>query len=203
MYIGKIVAGASCRREFLVIPTEKGAEFGEPVSECNYSANVSSSPSDKGLNIFFSFLPEKNIGDMKCKIKIPVLRPEGWPPLEIIVSAAIAGRDDSPSRPLRDGGFGETALPNAARENKLAIAVIEYFHQAGCSDCRMIDTFIIPKIEENFKGKFRIEKYDTAVMDNFLRFAYRRDKLDIKGNETICMIVNGKHAFNGYKPTLF
>ncbi len=63
----------------------------------------------------------------------------------------------------------------------------------------MIDTFVIPKMEESFHGRYRIEKYDTALMDSFLRFAYRRDKLDIKGNETVCMIVNGRHAFNGYK----
>lgn len=199
MYLGRIEPGTICRREFLIVPTEKGVEFGETLTQSNYPVDVSSSLSDKGLNIFFRFLPEKNIGDMKCDIKIPVLKPEGWPPLEIIVSATIAGRDDSPSLPLRDGGFSETTLPNAAGENKLPIAVIEYFQQAGCSDCRMIDTFVIPKIEEDFHGRFRIEKYDIAIMDNFLRFAYRRDKLNIQGNETVCMIVNGKHALNGYK----
>jgi len=191
MYIGKIDPGTACKRVFLVVPAEKGTVFGEPVAECNYPVNVSSSRSDKGLNIIFGFLPEKNIGDMKCRIKVPVLKPEGWPPLEIFISATIADPNNS------------GILPEEKRKKEInshdASVVIEYFHQAGCGDCRMIDTFIILKMEENFKGRFKIEKYDTAIMDNFLRFAYRRDKLDIKGNETVCMIVNGKHAFNGYK----
>ena len=195
MYIGKTDLGTVCKREFLIVPTEKGTEFGEPKTECEYPVEVSYSSNEKGLSVFFGFKPEKNLGDMKCKIKILVLKPEGWPPLEITVSAAIAS-------PVPNA---DVAVPLIKKEEKAvteivpSIAVIEYFHQAGCGDCRMIDTFIIPKIEETFKNGFRIEKYDTAVMDNFLRFAYRRDKLDIKGNETVCMIVNGKHAFNGYK----
>ena len=189
MYIGRIDPKTPCRREFLVVPTDKGTEFGKPVAECSYPVKLSSSPGEKGLTIAFEYTPEKNNGDMKCKIKVPVLKPEGWPPLEIMVSASIAGTAPVATNPT--GDKNDKKLP--------AIAVIEYFHQAGCGDCRMIDTFIIPKIEENFRGKFKIEKYDTAVMDSFLRFAFFRDKLDIKGNETVCMIVNGRHAFNGYK----
>lgn len=194
MYIGRIDPGTACKREFLVVPTEKGTEFGQPEVECNYAVNVSSSKSDKGLDILFGFLPEKNVGDMKCKIKIPVLKPEGWPPLEIFVSASNANPNNSGVLPEK----GKVEKVERKDEPPICI-IIEYFHQAGCGDCRMIDTFIIPKLEENFKGRFKIEKYDTAVMDNFLRFAYRRDKLDIKGNGTVCMIVNGKHAFNGYR----
>ncbi|MFA6569277.1 MAG: DUF1573 domain-containing protein [Victivallales bacterium] len=238
MYMGKMKVGTSCRREFLVVPTEKGTEFGKPEAECGYPVEVSSSSNEKGLSVFFGFIPEKNLGDMKCRIKIPVLKPEGWPPLEILISATIA--DPVPPMSIvpsvnianckiqipTGGGFsrppnldskgGQESPPpvnysssqgrkylgkdeKAASGKTFTIAVIEYFHQAGCGDCRMIDTFIIPKIEENFKGKFKIGKYDTSVMDNFLRFAHRRDKLDIQGNETVCMVVNGRHAFNGYK----
>ena len=225
MYMGKIDPGTACKREFLIVPAEKGAEFGEPVAECNQKVTVTSSTGEKGVGVVFEFTPEKNIGDMKCKIKIPVLKPEGWPPLEIIVSATIAGnnvaRDTVPSQ---KENFGE--VPRSAENAKSPSSietpgesnsgyhpeteektrggspdclVVEYFHQAGCGDCRMVDTFIIPRIEEKFKGRFKIEKFDTAIMDNFLRFAYRRDRLDIRGNETVCMIVNGKHAFNGYR----
>jgi hypothetical protein len=195
MYIGRIDPGTECNREFLVVPAEKGTVFGDPVAECGYPVEVSSSSNVRGLSVFFGFKPEKNLGDMKCKIKIPVLKPEGWPPLEITVSAAIAS--PAPSEAIAIPSINNKE--NAVTEKAPSVVVIEYFHQAGCRDCRMINTFIIPKIEENFKGGFRIEKYDTTVMDNFLRFAYRRDKLDIKGNETVCMIVNGRHAFNGYK----
>ena len=268
MYMGRIDPGTSYKREFLIVPTEKGTEFGKPVAECNYPVEVSSSLNEKGLSVFFGFKPEKNLGNMKCQIKVPILKPEGWPPLEIIVSAAIAGnevaRDTIPSQ---KESLGEVSIDSSSgtlsaqklhradqtvsvpgnarrlpglkfmeedshptdlsagnseslsstgiltasnsgyypekkekpRRDSPSNLIIEYFHQAGCSDCRMIDTFIIPKIEENFKGRIRIEKYDTAAMDDFLRFAYRRDRLDIRGNETLCMIVNGKHAFSGYK----
>ncbi len=195
MYIGRIELGTYCKREFLVVPLEKGTEFGEPLSECNYQVKITSSKSEKGLGVIFEFTPDKNAGDMKCKIKIPVLKPEGWPSLEIIVSASIAGTAPEPAPAAPAINKDEKALSGKTQE----ITVIEYFHQAGCADCRMIGTFIIPKIEESFKGKFKIEKYDTAIMDSFLRFAFSRDRLNIQGNETVCMIVNGKHAFNGYK----
>ncbi len=221
IYLGRIGPRSLCRREFQVIPNEKGAEFGEPKVECGYPVEVKSSSNEKGLSIFFGFTPGKNLGDMKCTIKIPVLTPSGWPPLEIIISATIA-EDEVIRDNISEKSFGEVprATENAAvsfhnsfesnsgyhpetsftsRADTPSYPIIEYFHQAGCSDCRMIDTFVIPKIEEDFHGRFRIEKYDTAIMDNFLRFAYRRDKLNIRGNETVCMIVNGRHALNGYK----
>jgi hypothetical protein len=190
IYLGKITAGTLCRREFLIAPVGEGTLFGEPAAECNYPVEVSSSRGEKGLGIVFDFTPEKDIGQVKCEIKIPVLKPEGWPPLEILISAAVM--DKSAPAP-------SNKKENGAPEKESIHAVIEYFYQIGCSECRRLDAFIIPQIKEDFSGRVRIERYDTALMESFLRFAFYRDRLNIPGNEAVCMIVNGKHAFNGYK----
>jgi len=193
MHLGKIQIGTSCKRDFLAIPTNKDVEFGSPSVESNYPVALSSKIDDRGLGIAFEFTPEEDNGDMKCSIKIPLIKPEHWTPLEIILTADVSSADGKKEELRKNSSKIE---PDGNPQTKV---LLEYFHQAGCGECEKVDAVIIPRLHENFHNRIRIIKYDVSSEEAFARFAYYRDKLNISGNEAICMVVNGRHAFNGYE----
>lgn len=78
------------------------------------------------------------------------------------------------------------------------LVLVEYFFQAGCGECALIDAQVKPGLRERFDGFYELREYDVGVKENFLRLAAYQDRLGMTGNEPVCMVVNGAHPFNGY-----
>lgn len=76
---------------------------------------------------------------------------------------------------------------------------IDYFYQPGCAECAMINSSILPRLEERYKGLYELKKCDTGIKDNFLKLVEYQDRLNITENEPVYMIINSKYALAGYK----
>jgi hypothetical protein len=77
--------------------------------------------------------------------------------------------------------------------------LVEYFFQPGCGECILVDAQIKPGLEERFGGFYELREYDIGVRENFLRLAAHQERLGVSGNEPVCMVVNGRHALDGYR----
>lgn len=80
-----------------------------------------------------------------------------------------------------------------------AMVIIEYFYQPGCAECELISKFTIPSLDDRYSGRYRLTQFDIGKKENFIRLAYYQEKLGITANEPVCMILNRKYPFNGYK----
>lgn len=71
--------------------------------------------------------------------------------------------------------------------------LIEYFFQEGCGECVKVSTFVLPMLEERFPGQYVLRKYDTNQENNYLRLAAYQDRLQVKTNDPVCMIVGARY----------
>ncbi len=77
--------------------------------------------------------------------------------------------------------------------------VVEYFYQPGCKECMLVKELVLPAVEERLAGLYELKLYDIGVKENFLRLADYQECLQIKSNEPVAMIVQGRVALCGYK----
>lgn len=188
-YLGRMEPGSRVERSFLVEPLEKGVVFGKPVCEGAGAGNLelSSEAVEGGLALKL-VVGTAAAGGLNCRVLIPVEKPEGWPPLEIAVA----------------GSVGETEAVEVRKEDRGAkkdsVAVVEYYHQAGCRECQLIDELVMPEIARRFGGRVGVERFDIFEKKNFVRLMRTRERLGSTGrNESVCMVVNGRHLLEGYK----
>ncbi len=77
--------------------------------------------------------------------------------------------------------------------------VIAYFYQPGCRECLIVSNEVLPELEARCEGFYQLRYFDTGVKSNYLLLAAYQVQLDVKGDEAVCMIVNGRIALNGLK----
>ena len=95
------------------------------------------------------------------------------------------------------------ALPAIATQQEAANSdsqkvQIDYFFQLGCNECHMVDATVLPQIQERLSGHFVLHRFDISEKENFLRLAEYQERLGIKSNEPVSMIVQGHLALCGY-----
>lgn len=85
---GRIPAGAPWTQEFLVEASEDGVELGDAQTGGTIAAELSVKRTGKRTHsLLLTLKPEAGAsGDFACKVSIPVKEPQGWQPLQIIVS---------------------------------------------------------------------------------------------------------------------
>lgn len=76
---------------------------------------------------------------------------------------------------------------------------IEYFFQAGCEECSKVNAFILPRLEEQYAGKYELMRYDIGVPENYLKLVAYQERLHIEDNAPVCMIVNHTRYLGGYR----
>ncbi|MDD3118744.1 MAG: hypothetical protein PHQ27_06170 [Victivallales bacterium] len=86
----------------------------------------------------------------------------------------------------------------AAASTAAAPVAIEYFYQPGCHDCEDVAAFILPQLEEQFPGQYRLHRYDMGIKENVLRLLRRQRQLHVADNPTVVIIVNGSVYLGGY-----
>lgn len=77
--------------------------------------------------------------------------------------------------------------------------LIEYFFQAGCEECEKVNAFILPRLEEQFKGKYELKRYDIGTPDNYLKLAAYQEQSHIDDNEPVSMVVNRQRYLGGFR----
>lgn len=186
VYAGRLETGRTYKQSFQIIPTEKGTEFGEPEIESNYQVKASFNKKDGTSSLDFEFTPEKADGEMRCKIKIPVTKPEGWKQLEITIVAnvslkfiAVPGKIVLPEKTdtpvekefqLRLAG-GESKLLKDKMLSMDKLEGVEFkimnienntFYLQGIFSCAFIDKLAGKK---NIQVKFSIPDTEPATLD--------------------------------------
>ena len=87
----------------------------------------------------------------------------------------------------------------ATAKDVFSPVIIDYFYEPGCSDCARVQEQIFPELQERFETFYTINKYDIGIKTNIMRLIAYQDKLDIREDESVCMVLDYKHVFNGYK----
>jgi len=76
---------------------------------------------------------------------------------------------------------------------------IDYFFQAGCEECDKINAFILPQLKEQYAEKYKLTRYDIGIPENYLKLVAYQERLHIKDNAPVCMIVNRTRYLGGYR----
>ena len=76
---------------------------------------------------------------------------------------------------------------------------IEYFYTEGCTTCYRVNSEILPLLEVEYAGLYRLDRCDIDIDTNYLRLAAYQDALAIDEHATSVLIVNGSRAFADWK----
>ena len=76
--------------------------------------------------------------------------------------------------------------------------VIDYFYEAGCADCAKVRNQILPDLKERFEGFYVINNHDVGIRTNVIRLVAYQEKLQIKKNDPVLMVVDNQYVFNGF-----
>ncbi len=80
-----------------------------------------------------------------------------------------------------------------------AVVQIEYYFQAGCEECRRVNAFVLPQLEEEFAGTYELHRYDIGIEENYRKLAALQEKMGVSDNSPACMILNDHHYLGGYR----
>ena len=83
-------------------------------------------------------------------------------------------------------------------ESGIPTVGIDFFYEAGCPDCIRIRAHILPELNERLEGFYVLREYDIGITSNVTRLIAYQEKLGIKKNEPVLMVVDYRHVFNGY-----
>ncbi|MDQ0291413.1 DUF1573 domain-containing protein [Oligosphaera ethanolica] len=86
--VGTLPAGQSCHQEFL-LTTVAPAEFGEPETVGTGVAARLERQSDTRWTLAVTFTPEREETLFHHRVKLPMLSPAGWRPVEIILHGRV------------------------------------------------------------------------------------------------------------------
>lgn len=76
--------------------------------------------------------------------------------------------------------------------------LVEYFFQTDCTECHRVETFVIPRLEEEFPKKIKLCRYDIGETENYLRLAQYQDQFRNDNNESVCIVINRRIYLCGY-----
>lgn len=76
--------------------------------------------------------------------------------------------------------------------------VVEYFFQSGCEECQKINALILPRLEEQYSGRYELRQYDLARDENFLLLITILDRLRDDSNHSVYLVLDRQTALGGY-----
>lgn len=109
------------------------------------------------------------------------------------VGTVTSGTDSSPEPAEVVQTFSETQ-----QTSNIPPVVIDYFYEAGCPDCNRVRKEILPKLNERFEGYYVVNRHDIGIKTNVFWLMAYEDKLSIKDNRPVCMVVDYQYVFNGF-----
>ena len=121
--------------------------------------------------------------------EIPPLE-DAVPPLVSPVAeiGSFAPLDDNPNGAERsmapDLASGLSTAPSPRR------VVVEYFFALGCPECKEVERLVLPSFTNRFGASIDFRKLDVTAPSNYLRLATLQERLRIRSNEPVTMIVD-------------
>jgi hypothetical protein len=75
---------------------------------------------------------------------------------------------------------------------------IEFYYERGCDDCARVRREILPELEIRHSGGYRLLEYDIAVGAHYIRLSRWLNRLGIRDNAPVLMVVDGREALAGF-----
>lgn len=79
------------------------------------------------------------------------------------------------------------------------VVLLEYFFQPGCGECEKVDAFVLPRLKERFSGRYELVRYDTGILEHYLKLVEAQERLGVKSGEPVAVIVNRRVYLGGYR----
>lgn len=76
---------------------------------------------------------------------------------------------------------------------------LEFFFEQGCDACVRVRGEVFPEVERRYADGYRLQEYDIAVTTNYLRLAGWLNRLGIRDNAPVLLVVDGREALAGYE----
>lgn len=76
---------------------------------------------------------------------------------------------------------------------------VEFFFEQGCDACVRVRRELLPELQQRFGDGYRLREFDIAVATNYLRLAVWLDRLGIRDNAPVLMVVDGREALAGFE----
>lgn len=86
------------------------------------------------------------------------------------------------------------ALPVAAQP-----VMVEFFHQAGCDDCRKVEAFVLPRLEQQCRGRYQLVRLDIGVPDHYRKLADYQQRFGNDDNVSSSIVVDRRIFLAGYE----
>lgn len=76
--------------------------------------------------------------------------------------------------------------------------VIDFFFEPGCSDCVRVENEVLPALEYRCGGLYRLRRQDVGQASAVAQLAFYQQRLGIRENEPVCMVIDGREVLNGF-----
>ena len=67
---------------------------------------------------------------------------------------------------------------------------VDYFFELGCESCGVIKRDVLPELEQRYSGYYELHEWDIGVKSNYLKLVEFQERLGVKDNEPVSMVVD-------------
>ena len=77
---------------------------------------------------------------------------------------------------------------------------VDFFFEPGCKDCARVREEVLPELDARFGATFAIRERDLGIETNYLALLACMDRLGVKENAPVYMLVDGAQLLAGFDP---
>lgn len=92
----------------------------------------------------------------------------------------------------------EASVKATKKPRSFSPVIIDYFYEEGCPVCRKVRDDVLPQLEKRFAGRFQLNRYDVGEREAVEKLFAYQEKLGIKEDASVCMIIDYTFALNGF-----
>ena len=75
---------------------------------------------------------------------------------------------------------------------------LDYYFQPGCNDCDRVNRLVLPRLEEECRGRYVLYRHDCDRPEVFMELIRKMEQLGVNRNDTVSMIVDDRLYLGGY-----
>lgn len=88
-------------------------------------------------------------------------------------------------------------VSSIAQENSFEPVIIDFFYNAGCSECIKVRTEVLPKLEATYTGLYKLNEYDLGNVTNLSVLVKYQERLDFDKSAFVYLVVDYSEVICG------